>query len=170
MPQISIIAAIDKNGLIGKSNHLPWKIKEDLNHFREITMGHPVVMGKKTWLSIGRPLDGRINIILTHDKYFSIPGCIIVNSIEQILTAYTSQEIFVIGGAEVFKQFLPLTSKIYLTRILHEFEGDTYFPDVNWEDWQIISYEKQTSAEAYLLSFEVWQRILENSISDAPID
>ncbi len=155
---ISIIVACDNNGLIGNSNHLPWHIKEDLHHFRETTMGHPIIMGKKTWLSIGKPLDGRLNIILTHDSDIKIDGCLVYNNIESILSDFRNQEIFVIGGASIFKLFLPVVSTIYLTRINHSFIGDTYFPDVNWLEWNIASYEKITSETGYPISFEKWDR------------
>jgi dihydrofolate reductase len=156
---ISIIAAVDSNMLIGKANHLPWNIPEDLHFFREITMGHPVVMGRNTWNSIGKPLDGRINIILTQDAKFNFPGCITVNSVKQVLLLYSEQEIFVIGGANVFEQFLPYSEYIYLTRIDHSFEGDTYFPTIKWEEWKLISYEQKPSVMGINLSFEKWERI-----------
>jgi len=156
---ISIIVAIDQNGLIGNANHLPWQIKEDLQYFKETTSGHPVIMGKNTWLSIGKPLEGRVNIILTHDTSFQIAGCITVNSIEQVLTEFTDQEIFIIGGADVFKQFLPYTHKIYLTRILHSFEGDVYFPELDWSNWKIVFYEHKSTKSGYNISFEKWERI-----------
>lgn len=164
MYNISIIAALDINGLIGKANHLPWKIKEDLEYFRNTTMGHPVVMGKKTWLSIGKPLDGRINIILTRDINFSIPGCIIANSIQQVLEDFSDQELFVIGGEEVFRQFLPFTNKIYLSRIKQAFDGDTYFPEVDWSEWEIVFYEQKTTEAGYDISFEKWDRKNKNKL------
>lgn len=158
MDNLSIIAAIDLNGLIGNSNHLPWHVKEDLQYFRNQTMGHTVVMGKKTWLSLGKPLDGRVNIILTHESNFHIPGCITMNSIEQVLQNAVSCETFIIGGANVFQQFMPYVSTIFLSRIAHAFSGDTYFPTVNWSEWDLISYEQITTTEGYDISFEKWQR------------
>jgi dihydrofolate reductase len=121
-------------------------------------MGHPVVMGKNTWLSIGKPLDGRINIILTHDLSFNIPGCLTANSIDEILTDYRDEKIFVIGGSEVFRQFIPLSKKMYLTRIIHSFEGDTYFPELNWSFWEMTFYEFNNSESGYQFSFEIWER------------
>jgi dihydrofolate reductase len=155
---ISIIAAIDINGVIGKNNHLPWKISEDLKRFRVLTMGHPVVMGRKTWMSIGKPLEGRINIILTHDFDFKIPECITANSIQQIIDDFPDKDLFVIGGAEVFRQFIHLTGRIYLTRINQAFDGDSYFPKVNWGEWLLVSYEHKSTAEGIELSFETWER------------
>jgi dihydrofolate reductase len=121
-------------------------------------MGHPVVMGKNTWLSIGKPLDGRINIILTHDLSFNIPGCLTANSIDEILTDYRDEKIFVIGGSEVFRQFIPLSQKMYLTRIIHSFEGDTYFPELDWSFWEMTFYEFNNSESGYQFSFEIWER------------
>jgi dihydrofolate reductase len=157
---ISIIAAIDKCGLIGEHNHLPWKIREDLQHFRETTLGHPVVMGKKTWFSLGKPLDGRTNIILTHDLDFHVPGCQVAYSVEQILDECAGEDIFIIGGASVFQQFLPHATMIYLTRIDYEFWGDTFFPEVDWQQWEIISYERKATDQGYDLAFELWEKRL----------
>jgi dihydrofolate reductase len=159
LPAISIISAVDKNFLIGNSNHLPWQIKEDLQYFRQKTLGHPVIMGKQTWLSLGKPLDGRTNIILTHDRELGIPGCIVSHSISAALSAIGQEEVFVIGGANVFAQFLPIASRLYLTRINHAFTGDTYFPAINWSDWQISAYETATTSSGYDIAFEIWQRI-----------
>ncbi len=159
MINVNIIAAMDRNGLIGARNKLPWKIKEDLLHFRETTTGHPVVMGKKTWLSIGEPLDARINVVLTHDRSLRAEGCIIAHSVDQILSEFAGQEIFVIGGAKTFKQFLSYASKLYLTRIDGEFEGDTFFPEFNWQEWAIVCYEKKQSQTGFELAFEVWERV-----------
>ena len=165
MHNLSMIAALDRNGLIGKANHLPWQIQEDLQYFRETTMGHPVVMGKHTWLSIGKPLDGRINIILTHDINFRIPGCVVKNSIDQVLSSFREDEIFVIGGSGIFKQFIPFADKLYLTRINHVFEGDTYFPVVNWSEWIMNFYELKATESGYDIAFERWERTAESRIT-----
>jgi dihydrofolate reductase len=157
LTHISIIAAIDINGLIGKSNHLPWSIKEDLAHFRETTMGHPVVMGWNTWKSIGKPLDGRTNVVLTHNNSIQFPGIIIVNSIEQVIEDFSSEEIFIIGGASVFQQFLPYADKMYLSRINHTFEGDTYFPEVDWSKWELQYYEQINTSAGYQINCERWE-------------
>jgi len=162
---ISIIAAIDQNYLIGNSNHLPWNIKEDLHFFRRVTMGHPVVMGKRTWLSIGKPLDGRVNVILTHDRTFNIPGCLIVNSVEEVISQFSEQEIIIIGGAEVFRQFLPYANNLYLTKIKHAFTGDTYFPQIDWNDWNIVFYEQKDTESGYQITFEQWTRKSDQLIS-----
>lgn len=158
MSNISLIVAMDQNNLIGKENRLPWNIKEDLQYFRKTTLGHPVVMGKNTWFSIGKPLDGRINFILTHDSSFQIPGCITVTSIQQVLNEFPDQEVFVIGGAETFRQFLPHATKIYLTRIMSTFEGDTYFPEPDWSEWEIVFFEQKATESGYEITFEIRER------------
>jgi len=122
-------------------------------------MGKMVVMGKNTWLSIGKPLDGRINIILTHDPVFRIPGCLVFNSVQQVLDNSLESEIFVIGGADVFAQFIPFADTIYLTRINHSFLGDTYFPALNWQEWQMKLYEQIVTEAGFQVSFERWERI-----------
>lgn len=134
---ISIIAALAKNRVIGKNNKLPWHLPADFQHFKKLTLGKPVVMGQKTFESIGKPLSGRTNIILSLDENFSPEGCVIVRSIEEALKAAgDSEEVMICGGASVYKQFLPLAHKMYLTLIDEDFEGDTYFPEFDWEDWQ----------------------------------
>ncbi len=130
---------MDNNGLIGAGDHLPWRLPDDMKHFKAVTMGKPVVMGRKTYETIPdrfRPLVGRTNIILTAQKDFHAPGCIVAHSIEQALGAAGAvQEVMVIGGASIYEQFLPLADCIYLTLIDGEFEGDVYFPPFNRQEW-----------------------------------
>ncbi|HNV62049.1 MAG TPA: dihydrofolate reductase, partial [Candidatus Cloacimonas acidaminovorans] len=129
------MAAYDLNHLIGKNGKLPWKITEDLKRFKAITMGHPVIMGKNTWNSIGKPLPGRQNIVLSKDRNFQPQGAIVAHSLEEALKMVEGQEAYIIGGESVFKQFLPLADKMLITLIHSEFEGDTYFPYFSEEDW-----------------------------------
>jgi dihydrofolate reductase len=139
---ISAIVGIADNRVIGHNNQLPWHLPADLKHFKVLTTGHPILMGRKTYLSIGRPLPNRTNIILTRDKTFTADGIHIAFSIEtalQIARASSSSEVFVIGGADIYQQLLPYTQKIYLTLIHHVFEGDTTFPQLDAHDWQEIS-------------------------------
>ena len=128
---ISIIVALDKNRGIGKNNKIPWHIPEDLKHFKEITMGHPVIMGRKTFESIGRPLPDRTNIVVTRDVNFKAPGCTIVHSLDEAINKAKEivEEIFIIGGAEIFRQSIDKADKLYVTIIDKEFDVDTYFPD-----------------------------------------
>jgi len=134
---VSIIAALAKNKVIGKDNKLPWNLPADMRRFKELTLGKPVITGQKTFESIGKALPGRTNIVLTRDKSFLAPGCIVAYSIEEALKASgDAPEVMVIGGGNVFSQFLPLTHKMYLTLIDEEFEGDAFFPEFDLSDWQ----------------------------------
>ncbi|MBI4411764.1 MAG: dihydrofolate reductase [Deltaproteobacteria bacterium] len=127
---LSIIVAMSKNGVIGKDNKIPWHLSEDLKRFKKITMGHPIVMGRKTFESIGKPLPGRENIVITHNPKFCADGVRVVHGLDQAMKGYKlDEEIFVIGGAEIYKSALPLADKVYLTRIEKEFEGDAFFPE-----------------------------------------
>lgn len=135
---LSIIVAMSQNGVIGKDNQLPWHLSEDLKRFKAITMGHPILMGRKTYESIGRPLPGRTNLVLSKQGFKS-EGLQVMGTLGQVLDLYPNEkEIFVIGGAQIYAQALPLADKIYLTRIEKEVEGDTFFPQVNWNDYQLI--------------------------------
>ena len=136
-PVISIIAAIGNNWVVGINNKLPWDLPTDMEHFRQKTRGKPVIMGQKTFESIGKPLPDRTNIVLTLDKDFHPQGCIVAHSIAQALGAAKDfEEVMICGGVSIYKQFLPLADRMYLTRIEGDFEGDAFFPAFNWEDWE----------------------------------
>ena len=137
-PTISIIAAIGKNNVLGIKNSLPWNLPGDLKHFKEMTTGKPVVMGQKTFESIGKALPNRKNIILTLDKNLVLENCVIANSIEEAVeNGKDSQELMICGGASIYRQFLPLADKMYLTLVDAEIEGaDAFFPEFNSEDWE----------------------------------
>lgn len=136
---ISIIAGMDKNRLIGQGNRLPWRLPADMKHFRRHTLGKPVLMGRKTFESIGKPLPKRTNIILTQDRDYRAEDCIITHSIEEALsTASGCEEIMIIGGASIYKLFLPRANRLYLTCIHDCFEGDIYFPAFDPADWQEV--------------------------------
>ena len=136
---ISIIAGIDKNRLIGQGNRLPWKLPADMKHFRRHTLGKPVLMGRKTFESIGKPLSKRTNIVLTHDRNYRAEGCIVTHSVEEALdTARECEEIMIIGGASIYKLFLQRANRLYLTHIHDCFEGDVYFPSFDRADWQEV--------------------------------
>lgn len=136
---IKIIVAMSKNRVIGDSNTLIWHLPEDLKRFKQLTTGNAIVMGRKTYESIGRPLPNRRNIIITRDKDYSIEGCEVVNSLEEAFLI-TGSNCFVIGGGEIYKQSLSYSEKIYLTLIDKDFEGDTEFPEINSE-WKEINKE-----------------------------
>lgn len=145
---VSIIAAHDDNLGIGKNNQLPWQISADLKRFKKITSGHPVIMGRITYESIGKPLSNRHNIIITRDKNYSVSNCQVVHSLkEAIKLAKTNdnQEIFIIGGGEIYKQALPLANKLYLTHVYGDFNCDTFFPD--YPNFNLVKKTKHSEGQ-----------------------
>jgi dihydrofolate reductase len=137
---LSIIVAFDQNRLIGKDNKLPWHLPADLKHFRSLTMGHHMIMGRKTYESIGRPLPGRTTVVITRQKDFSAPGCMIAGSLDEALPLIKNDnEVFVIGGAQIFDIAMKKCQKLYTTLIHHRFEGDTFFPVIDSGKWKQIS-------------------------------
>ncbi|MFL7839991.1 MAG: dihydrofolate reductase [Candidatus Promineifilaceae bacterium] len=139
-PKISFVVAMDRNRLIGAGDALPWRLPDEIRRFKEITMGHPVLMGRKTYESIPpkfRPLKGRTNIVLTRQEDYEAPGCLVVHSLEEALTAVSAdQELMVIGGAHVFEALLPIVNRLYLTEIDGEYAGDVYFPNFDPHEWR----------------------------------
>ena len=135
---VSLIAAVAANRVIGNKGTLPWRLPDDLARFKRLTMGHAVIMGHATFSSMGRPLSGRLNIVLTRDTRLLIPGCSVVHSTDEALAAAGDREAFIIGGAAVYAVFLPLADRMYLTLIDADVPGETLFPDVRWEEWRII--------------------------------
>lgn len=129
-PRVSVIAALARNGVIGIENRLPWRLPEDLAHFKALTLGHPILMGRKTFESLGRPLPGRTNIVITRNRDYCRDGCIVAGSIPAaIALCKDTDEIFFIGGAELYAQAIPLADRLYLTEVDVEAEGDAWFPD-----------------------------------------
>lgn len=140
--RVSFIVAMAENRVIGRDNQLPWQLSADLKHFKALTMGKPVIMGRKTWESIGRPLPGRTNIVVTRDPRYTADGCVVVHSIDAALQACSgSEEVMVIGGAEFYRQVLPEASTLYLTLVHDEFEGDAFFPELDRREWREIERE-----------------------------
>ena len=144
-PKISYVVAMDRNRLIGTGDGLPWRLPDEMRRFKEITMGHPVLIGRKTYETIPqkfRPLEGRMNIVLTRQEAYEAPGCLVVNSLEEALSAVSAdQELMVIGGAQLFEELMPVVDRLYLTEIDGEYTGDVYFPEYDGNDWQEISRE-----------------------------
>lgn len=135
---LSIIVAISENNVIGKDNDLIWHLPRDLKHFKETTIGHYVIQGRKTYESYGKPLPNRTNVIITRDKDYTAEGCIVVHSLEEaIKKAENDTEPFIIGGGKIYEQALPLVDRIYITKIHHSFDGDTYFPEINMDEWKL---------------------------------
>jgi dihydrofolate reductase len=141
---ISIIAAVSNNNVIGKDNKLPWHLPGDLKRFKELTTGHTIIMGRKTFESIGRPLPSRRNIVVTRNKDYKADGVEIIHSIKEALDLVKNEdEVFIIGGEEIYKLALPMANKIYLTRINKEYDGDAFFPELGpeWSGTECIKKE-----------------------------
>jgi dihydrofolate reductase len=132
---IAIVVAMAKNRVIGKGGRIPWDLPADRARFKKLTLGHPVLMGRRTYESIGRPLPDRTNVVLTRNPDYVCEGCVVMHSIAQVLARFRAQRIFVIGGAEVFAQFLPLASELHVTLLDQEFAGDVYFPEIDPAVW-----------------------------------
>jgi dihydrofolate reductase len=157
---ISLLVAMDKNRLIGVNNQLPWRLPADLAYFKKVTMGHPIVMGRKTFESIGKPLPGRKNIIITRNPHYQAENCEVYNSLSEAVQQYQDENVFVIGGAQIFNESLPFADKLYVTFIDHEFTGDTYFPEINWSEWELESAAPGVTDEKnpYAYQFKVFVR------------
>ncbi len=155
---ISLVAAVANNRVIGIRGALPWRIPDDLAYVRKLTLGHAVVMGRKTLQSIGKPLDRRRNIVLTRDPGFRMPGCLIARSAEEALSLGKPLQTFVLGGAAVFEAFLPLADSLYITWVDIEAEGDTFFPAVRWEEWELASEVAAPPSGAPPHRFAVYRR------------
>jgi dihydrofolate reductase len=144
--RLSILVAMAQNRVIGKDNALPWRLPSDLKRFKALTMGHPIIMGRKTYESIGRPLPGRTCIIVTHQPEYKIEGAMVVHSVATALrTCYNNKdtaESFIIGGTEIFRQTLPVCDRLYITEIQRNFAGDVLFPEFNRGEWRETSREK----------------------------
>jgi dihydrofolate reductase len=167
---ISLVVAVALNGVIGKDGRLPWRLPSDLKRFRALTMGKPVIMGRKTFQSLAKPLDGRDNIVVTRDPAFVAGGAVAVASFEAALTVARERaqargvdEIMVIGGAEVYRTALPLADRIYLTRVHAAPDGDTLFPEPDPADWREVLHEAlpRGSNDEYSATFSILDRISE---------
>ena len=144
---VSLVVAVAENGVIGHDNALPWHLPADLRHFRELTMGHPVLMGRRTHEAIGRPLPGRANFVLSRDPGYRAQGCRVVTSLQAALELVDlASELMVIGGGALYRQALPLASRIYLTRVHANPPGDAYFPDLNPTEW-VVDREQHRPAD-----------------------
>lgn len=159
--RISIIAAVARNRTIGRDNQVPWRVPEDLKRFKRLTLGHAVIMGRKTYESIGTPLPGRDNIVITRSPDWVRPACRVARSFEAALALMQgSAEAFVIGGAEIYALALPRADRIYLTEIEREFDGDTFFPEFDRTRWREVSRERHASGgpEGLAYAFVEYER------------
>jgi dihydrofolate reductase len=160
---LSMIAALDEMGAIGWMGSLPWHLPDDLKRFRALTLGHHVIMGRKTYESIGKPLPGRSMLVVTHQVDFAAPGCSVVPSLQAGLSLAEQAgetELFVMGGGELYALALPLTQRLYLTRVKTRVQADVFFPRVNLEEWQILETQSHPADDrhAFAFCFETLQR------------
>jgi dihydrofolate reductase len=159
--RVSIIAALARNRAIGRGNAMPWRLPEDLRRFRRLTMGHAVIMGRKTFESIGSPLTGRNNIVITRSPDWHRSGCVVVHSIEAALAAVAqSQEAFVTGGAQIYALAMPRAQRLYMTEIERDFDGDAFFPEFDRSHWREVSRERHASEgpEGFDYAFVEYER------------
>ena len=165
---ISMVVAMSQNRVIGKSGKMPWHIPEDLQYFKALTTGHTVIMGRKTFESIGRPLPNRLNVVLTHDEAYEADGCEVAHSIEEVIRKYhkKEEELFIIGGSTLYKAFMPYATKLYITLIEKYFEGDTFFPMfplIGEEGKGFVCSKEILANQSYdfTYKFTQWERIIE---------
>ncbi|WP_375703527.1 dihydrofolate reductase [Bartonella sp. AD13SXNS] len=167
MISICFIAAVAENGVIGREGAMPWHLSTDLQRFKALTLGKPIIMGRKTWDSLGRPLPGRTNIVVTRDYTFNAEGAVVAHSLSQACSLATSvasqndvKEIFIIGGGEIFQQGLPMADKIFLTEVLASIEGDSFFPVFDKEKWTIVQTQDipKGDKDSHPTRFVVYER------------
>lgn len=157
-----MIVAASANNVIGVDGGLPWRLSEDLRRFKEITLGKPMIMGRLTFESIGKALPGRRSIVITRQANYEAEGCDVVTTMDAALElASDADEVMIIGGGKVYEQLLPMTDRIYLTRVHADFDGDTFFPEIREDEWQIVSSEPLPSNDErpFSISFQTLERI-----------
>jgi len=164
--EIALVVAMDENRVIGARGALPWRLPADLRHFKRVTMGHPIVMGRRTWESIGRVLPGRTNIVVSGKPGYEVPGAVVVDSLEAAKARAAEEgceELMVIGGATLYEQILDEADRIYLTEVHAAFDGDTFFPDIAEDEWACVSREdfEKDEENPYDYSFLVLERLPE---------
>jgi dihydrofolate reductase len=160
-PLLALIAAVAQNGVIGVDNRLPWRLPDDMRRFRALTTGHSIIMGRKTWESIGRPLPDRQNIVVTRQRDFQAPGATVVASLDAALAAVIMPEpVFVIGGEALYRSALPVAVLLYLTEIERDFHGDARFPPFERAEWREIAREARepASGEGFAYHFATYER------------
>lgn len=162
--KVSLVAAVAENGVIGNKNKIPWNLPADLKNFRRITLGHHLIMGRKTHESIGRVLSGRTNIVITRNRNYKSKGCIIVHTLDEALKLTRKakgKEAMVIGGGQIYKQALPLATRVYLTRVKANVAGDTYFPKIESSNWKEINCEQYPADDKnqYRYEFCILERV-----------
>ena len=155
MSRIAFVVARDRRGLIGKDGHLPWRLPDDMRHVRALTVGKPLIMGRRTYESIGKPLPDRVSIVLTRDPAFKCDGCLVARTPDEALSlAGDAPEVIVFGGAGVFKDFLPRADRIYMTEVDTEAAGDTYFPPLDPSEWREVDRQPHAADSRHPFAFE----------------
>lgn len=162
--KISLVVAASNNNAIGKNSRLLWSLPNDMRHFKNVTWGMPIVMGRKTFETFKKPLPGRKNIVLSNQKGLNIDGAIVLNKINDVsflVKEMDVKELMVIGGGEIYKMYFPKADRIYLTRVDTVIEGDTYFPAITEKEWKLVSRLENSADEkhAYSYSYEIWERL-----------
>ena len=153
---IALVVAISENRVIGKDNQLIWHLPEDLKHFKRLTMGHPMIMGRKTFEAIGKPLPGRTSIIITRQSDFQAPqGCVVAGSVEEALKEGLAldEQVLVVGGGEIYRQALPFAEVVYLTLVHETYDGDAFFPDLDAETWDVTEQQEHPADEKHAHPF-----------------
>ncbi len=158
--RIYLVAALARNGVIGAQGKMPWHLPEDLKHFKQLTLGHPVLMGRRTWDSLGKPLPGRENIVISRTPGYEAPGASVASTFEAAIALCTGEPVvFVIGGAEIYAAALPLADGLVLTEIDRDYEGDTRFPDWDRKAWRVSQKETHTAANGVRFDFVLYERV-----------
>ena len=158
--KVYLVAAVAANGVIGAKGRLPWHLPEDLRHFKKLTLGHPIIMGRRTWESLGRALPGRDNIVVTRTPGYEAPGAAVASSLDAALALCTGESVvFVIGGQQLFAESLPLADGLVLTEIYRDYEGDTWFPSYDRSRWRETQRERHTAGDGTKFDFVLYEAI-----------
>jgi len=157
-PKIYLVAAVARNGIIGRAGALPWHLPEDLKHFKRLTLGHPVIMGRRTWESLSGPLAGRDNIVVTRRPGYEAPGAAVASSLQAALALCVGEPVaFVIGGHQLFAESLPIAAGLVVTEIFRDYEGDTWFPQYDRSQWREAQREAHTAADGTRFDFVLYE-------------
>ncbi|HUQ77215.1 MAG TPA: dihydrofolate reductase [Burkholderiales bacterium] len=158
-PKIYLVAAVASNGVIGRDGHLPWHLPEDLQHFKRLTLGHPIIMGRRTWESLPRALPGRDNIVVSASPGYDAPGAAVANSLEGAIALCAGESVaFVIGGSRLFADSLPIAAGLVMTEIERDYEGDTWFPQYDHSRWRESQREHHVAEDGTKFAFVLYER------------
>lgn len=168
-PKVYLVAAVSANGVIGRDGHLPWRLPEDLKHFKRITLGHPIIMGRRTWESLHGALPQRENIVVTRTPGYEAPGAAVANSLETALALCTGEPLaFVIGGNRLFAESLPLAAGLVMTEIHRDYEGDTWFPAYDRAQWRETQRQSHVAADGTKFDFVLYEPIASTRTPGSP--